>query len=100
MSAIYENIALAAHKAKKKCGKVENITKRVFSIAEKVVNTVLVACVFAFYFAAWAAEMLLISTFRFIQKAREAAKELEEKSQASAQETTPATSVDGEAAKA
>lgn len=44
--------------------------------------------------------MLLISTFRFIQKAREAAKELEEKSQASAQETTPATSVDGEAAKA
>lgn len=35
MSAIYENIALAAHKAKKKCGKAENITKRVFSIAEK-----------------------------------------------------------------
>ena len=43
MSAIHENIALAAHKAKKKCGKAENITKRVFSIAEKVVNTVLVA---------------------------------------------------------
>ena len=85
MSAIYENIALAALKAKKKCGKAENITKRVFSITEKIVNTVLVACVFTFYFAAWVAEMLLISVFRFVQRAREAAKELEEKSQASAQ---------------
>lgn len=92
MSAIYKNIALAAQKAKKKCGKAESITKRVFSITEKVVNTILVACVFAFYLAAWVAEMLLISTFRFIQKARAAAKELEE--------TTPATLVDGEVEKA
>lgn len=100
MFAIYENIALAAQKAKKKCGKAESITKSFFSIAEKVINTILVAFVFTFYFATWAAEMLLVATFRFIQKARTAAKELEAKSQASAQETTPATSVDGEVAKA